>query len=550
MFQITKENNQLDLLSGVPSMLEGKAYDQYTDPNEWHNQFREQVLKRIDEKKFEVLFSDQGAPNGSIRLMLGMMIIKEGFGWSDKQLFSAIRFDLLVKAALGQFNLNDKVIVPSTYYLLRHKVGEYEEKSGENLIEQTFQSITSSQVIEFNVNGNSLRMDSKLMGSNIAYYSRYEIVHETLRMFYKDLTTEQKQQIAKQELDELKAIMKEKGGEIVYRSNKEEVENKLYSLGLLIWKLLLIFKDSDKATYNTLQRVFEDHFKVEQESNRIVIKDKKEISSTSVQSPHDTDCTYRSKGDQKVKGYHANISETCDDDSLNLITSAQMDVASISESKFTVDAIKKSEAVLGNHINNLHTDGAYHSKENNDYCEEHDINFYLTGIQGAPGRYDLSLNENQLIVVDTQTGETIPATPTKSGTWKIMTDKGLRYFKPEDIKICQLRKKIAEMPTKIKYKRNNVEATIFQFCFHSRNNKTRYRGLYKHKIWMFFRCLWINFVRIASYLSSLLGKCTNIAKSNLEIAFSTIFSAIKNKIIKMENKIYVFFIFDEKCELI
>lgn len=31
-----------------------------------------------------------------------------------------------------------------------------------------------------------VRMESKLLGSNIAWYSRYELIHETLRLFISD----------------------------------------------------------------------------------------------------------------------------------------------------------------------------------------------------------------------------------------------------------------------------------------------------------------------------------------------------------------------------
>ena len=534
MFKKTKEKVQLDLLSGVPSMLEGSAYNQYTDPESWHNEFREHVTKAIDETMFSLLFSEMGAPNASIRLMLGMMIIKEGFGWSDGNLFEQARFNVLVRSALGLYNLNDSIIAESTYYLFRQKVGEYEEKTGENLIEKTFQHITSAQVMEFKVNGKSLRMDSKLMGSNIGYYSRYEIIHETVRMFYKDLTAEQKQRIGKEEREELEKLTKEKGCGVVYRSTKAEVETKLYSLGLLILKLLSLFTESENETRKTLHQVFEDHFKVE-DGDKVVIKDRKEILSTSVQSPHDTVCTFRSKGDQKIKGYHANIAETCDDESLNLITSALMDVASVAESAFTIDGIEKSEEVLGDNIDNCHTDGAYHSPKNNDYCKEHDINFYLTGIQGAQGRFDLSMDENKLVVIDTQTGKDIPATLTKKGNWKIKTEKGSRYFKPEEIECCQLRKQIAELPNEIKYKRNNVEATIFQLCFHSRNGKTRYRGLFKNKIWMFFRCLWINLVRIVKFIERLVEKSGKNAGNDIKNAFLALVSVIQNVRFSFKN---------------
>ena len=47
--------------------------------------------------------------------------------------------------------------------------------------------------------------------------------------------------------------------------------------------------------------------------------------------------------------------------------------------------------------------------------------------------------------------------------------------------------------------RNNVEATIFQMGFHYSNNKSRYRGLAKHKLWAYSRALWVNFVRLQKY---------------------------------------------------
>ena len=47
-----------------------------------------------------------------------------------------------------------------------------------------FSQVTKGQCIEFEVSGKSVRMDSKLLGSNIAYLSRYELVHETFRLFF------------------------------------------------------------------------------------------------------------------------------------------------------------------------------------------------------------------------------------------------------------------------------------------------------------------------------------------------------------------------------
>ena len=63
------------------------------------------------------------------------------------------------------------------------------------------------------------------------------------------------------------------------------------------------------------------------------------------------------------------------------------------------------------------------------------------------------------------------------------------------------RKQMEDIPREEKNKRNNVEASIFQLCFHTRNNKTRYRGKRKHELWAFARSAWINLRRIVLFQS-------------------------------------------------
>ena len=63
------------------------------------------------------------------------------------------------------------------------------------------------------------------------------------------------------------------------------------------------------------------------------------------------------------------------------------------------------------------------------------------------------------------------------------------------------RKLMEDIPQEEKNKRNNVEASIFQLCFHTRNNKTRYRGKRKHELWAYARSAWINLRRIILFLS-------------------------------------------------
>ena len=79
MFRNSDKHSQLNFLSTPTSFLTGASLKEYEDNKGWHNQFYTQVTQRIDEELFRPLFcSDNGAPNASIRLLVGMMILNFG----------------------------------------------------------------------------------------------------------------------------------------------------------------------------------------------------------------------------------------------------------------------------------------------------------------------------------------------------------------------------------------------------------------------------------------------------------------------------------------
>ena len=198
--------------------------------------------------------------------------------------------------------------------------------------------------------------------------------------------------------------------------------------------------------------------------------------------------------------------------------------ASTADNKFVDPGVSNTLKVTGHIPENLHTDGAYPSPENDRLCELAEINFYSTGMQGAPGRFDLKMTEDGLVVTDTSTGEIIPCQKgLKSSSWRIKTLAGMRYFTAAQIASCERRRAIEALPGDIKKIRNNVEASIFQLSFHLRNNKTRYRGLIKHKLWATMRSLWINFRRIVKWVEK---TCANGPERLVDLLYFFIKPAI------------------------
>lgn len=526
MFKKTKGESQLGIFSNPNSFLSGKAETFYEKQDSWHNLFRLQVTRRIDESICKPLFTDQtGAPNSSIRVLIAMMILKEGKGWSDAELFEQGRYNMLVRSALGVMNMDDAIPTESTYYLFRKRIVEYEKAENVNLLEKTFTSVTTRQSIDFEVSGKSIRMDSKLLGSNIAWLSRYELIHETLRLFCQDIKdTIFTYPLLALEKQVVEKLLKEKGNKVVYRSTSDEVKTKMQELGVLAYKLIQLFNLSCSKHYTTLKRVFSEQFIVD-DNKAIISRNKEEISSHSVQSPHDTDCHYRNKDGNQVKGYSINVTESCDGEKLNLISGVDVRVVSASDNDFLQNGVKGAKEIVTDTIENVHTDGAYHSTDNQEFCKEENIDLLINAIQGANGRFDLFLCEdNELTIVDTLTNETIPTRKLENqDKWSIKTNGHNRYFTTKEITACLLRRKIAAIPQEILNIRNNVEATIFQLGFHYPHSKSRYRGLIKHKMWANMRCLWVNFVRIVNYVTKrhkincFLPNCSSIMTFKIHI---------------------------------
>ena len=529
MFKKSNKEPQLDAFASVPMMLENSALKQYSDQKSWHNQFHDQVVMRIDEGIFSTLFNNTtGAPNASIRILVGMMILKESFVWSDSQLFEQCRFNLLVRGALGLFNMNDPLPVESTYYLLRKRIYDHQKQAAEDLMAKAFAQITSEQIKEFDVNGRSIRMDSKLIGSNIALFSRYEIIHHTLCMFYKTLDNVAKSTLTAADLDELEKLAEEEPLKTVYRSTRDEIKGRLQPIGIISYKLLMLFANLQTESFCLLRRVFNEQYKV-LESQQVELRPKEEISSSSVQSPHDPDSAFRHKGEQKVKGYSVNITETCSKDGLNLITNVLVEKANTADTDFVESAIQATVEVTGQKIEKAYMDGAYQSPDNDECCEGIDMVF--TGIQGAISRYDLEMTSEGLRVTDTITGEQQMANLVKKtkdsneDRWSIKTPTGYYYFVQKAIRASNIRREMKARPLEELHKRNNVEATIFQLSVPLRNNKSKYRGLIKQKIWTYCRCLWINLVRMLNFTKQI---CQRTLKTNIVRALEPYCSGYAN----------------------
>ena len=143
MFRKTPKETQMDLFYSPSNLLCKRALKKFDDPKAWQNKFHKEVTSRIGEGTFSVLFDNaNGAPNASVCRLVAMMLLKEGFGCSDEQLFEKCEFDLLARRALGLDGFEEDIPCAATYYNFRAALVKYQEDSDVDLLGRWFEQVT------------------------------------------------------------------------------------------------------------------------------------------------------------------------------------------------------------------------------------------------------------------------------------------------------------------------------------------------------------------------------------------------------------------------
>ena len=165
------------------------------------------------------------------------------------------------------------------------------------------------------ISGKCVRMDSKLIDSNIARQSRYELIHTTLVKFLKanNLSV-----LSPEQQEQAKGCIEEDSSKTVYRSDADTLQNRLALIGGFIMEVLAAYQDT-APVYGLLHRLFDEQHTIE--DGKAVLRDKKSVKADSLQNSNDPDASYCDKNDQKVQGYVTNITETVEEGKPSIITS-------------------------------------------------------------------------------------------------------------------------------------------------------------------------------------------------------------------------------------
>jgi hypothetical protein len=404
MFRRNDQHRQIPLFSGLnelPPKLQKRLEES------WAGTLYSETFVRIDEERFAVLYSDDPSrPNIPVNVLVGLEILKAGFGWSDQEMYENFCFNVQVRYALGYRDLGAGHFELRTIYNFRQRVARHMQETAENLFEQAFEQITDEQLAVFALHTNQQRMDSTQIASNIRETTRLQLLVEVLQRVHRSLTQADQEGWA----DEFAPYLKGSSGQYIYRLKGKETYNQhLRHVGELMSRLVdeLAATYADEPAYQMLVRVFNEHFTIEAETFRP--KQGSELSASSLQSPDDMEATYRQKRGEDYTGYVVNVTETChSDNDFQLIVKVQTEPNNTDDAQMLAEALP--ELKRRTDLDQMNTDGGYNSPEVDQLMRDQQVEHVQTAIRGRkPAEDKFSLAHCQW-EIDPDTGQPITVT--------------------------------------------------------------------------------------------------------------------------------------------
>jgi len=346
--------------------------------NSWAGVFYREFFCRLNEASFEVLYVDfPSRPNVPVNVLVGLEYLKAGNGWTDEEMYDAYCYDVQVRYALGYRQLGEGDFDLRTLYYFRERLSRQMQETGVNLLDQAFEQVTDQQIAAFRLKTGKQRMDSTLVASNIRRMGRVQLLVEVLQRVQRMLNESDQERFAAV----FAPYLQGHAGQYVYHMKNEETDSHLQRIGELMQWLLVELKPvyAAEPVYQVLERVFGEHFRLEQKG--VVTKPNQALSATSLQSPDDLEATYREKRGKGYQGYVANLSETCDPQNpLQLITKIQTAPNATDDSQLLAEALP--DLKQRTELETIYTDGGHGGPAADAVLQEQQVEHIQTAIRG------------------------------------------------------------------------------------------------------------------------------------------------------------------------
>lgn len=338
----------------------------------WAIPFYRDVFCRIDERRFEPLFSRTGAPNTPVNILMSLEIFKYMFSWSDDQLMDEYDFNYLVNYAVGNRQIGQRPMAEKTLYNFRSRCFQYlsDHPDEENPIFGQFLDLLEAYSKSAHVAMSEQRMDTTLFMSNMKKSGRLSLCFDVLELAVSAIPEEKRPEYLARIFDP------EFRKEQLYKVKSTETDHRLKVLLDMCQQAKLLLEQEQgfmqMIEYKRLCRLLEEQTVAMPDGSHIV-RANKDISPKSLQSAYDDEATFRRKSGEGHSGYVAAITETCGDDNpVQFITDIEVQPNTVSDVALLKD---RRNLIADTGAEHLYVDGGFNSSKPTDSDDRMQIHY-------------------------------------------------------------------------------------------------------------------------------------------------------------------------------
>ena len=145
------------------------------------------------------MYSDKASrPNAPVNVIIGALIIKELFDYSDDEIVENLMLDLHLQYALHTTSFAEQPISDKTLSRFRKRCYDYETLHGVDLYHDCVKDLSGKIAKIMKLNGRIRRMDSVMIESNIRFLSRMELIYTCISKLVVYLTKKQPDMLSEQ----------------------------------------------------------------------------------------------------------------------------------------------------------------------------------------------------------------------------------------------------------------------------------------------------------------------------------------------------------------
>ena len=172
------KENTYQQMSFTDSFSGLTAREQKALEKSWAKVFADEIFPAIDEKRFSVLYSDKASrPNTPVNVIVGALIIKELFDYSDDEMVENLMLDFRIQYALHTTSFEEQSLSDKTLSRFPKRCYDYETLHNKDLYHDCVKDLSASIAKLVGISGKVRRMDSMMIESNVRRLSRMELIY-------------------------------------------------------------------------------------------------------------------------------------------------------------------------------------------------------------------------------------------------------------------------------------------------------------------------------------------------------------------------------------